>query len=98
MAATLAILVPGGYVSGDPLSDTSTYLNQTFSSLGVTAGTYVWTWGTGENQNFMLIISASPRGGPGPVPASEPSSAALLGASLAGVLLAGTIRSIRPTG
>ena len=53
----LAILsVPTGYVSGTPLSDSATYNNATLASLGVTPGTYVWTWGTGANQNFTLQI------------------------------------------
>jgi hypothetical protein len=30
------LLVPPGYVSDSPLSDTATYDNQTFTSLGVT--------------------------------------------------------------
>jgi hypothetical protein len=37
------------------LSDTATYLNQTFNSLRVTPGTYEWTWGSGPNQNFTLV-------------------------------------------
>jgi PEP-CTERM motif len=53
----------------------------------VTPGTYVWTWGTEDNQNFTLIIGAAA------IP--EPASAALLGAALAGLLLAGTIRRSR---
>jgi hypothetical protein len=48
--------VPEGYVSDTPLSDTATYTDQTFSSLGVTPGTYEWKWGTGANQNFTLEI------------------------------------------
>jgi hypothetical protein len=48
------LTVPHGYVSGSPLSDSSTYNNATFSSLGVTPGIYEWTWGTGANQNFTL--------------------------------------------
>ena len=48
--------VPQGYVSGAALSDSMTYTGQTFSTLGVTPGTYVWTWGTGANQNFTLQI------------------------------------------
>jgi hypothetical protein len=72
--STIELAVPLGYDSGDPLSNTATYLNETFISLGVTPGTYVWTWGDGgENQNFTLIIAAIP----------EPASAALLGAALA---------------
>ena len=43
-----------GYVSGAALSNSTTYNNVTFASLGVTPGTYVWTWGTGANQNFTL--------------------------------------------
>jgi len=35
------LFVPAGYVSGSPLADSSTYANQSFSSLGVTPGSYV---------------------------------------------------------
>ncbi len=37
------------------LSSTSTYTGQSFTTLGVTPGTYEWTWGTGPNQNYTLI-------------------------------------------
>jgi hypothetical protein len=50
------LLVPHSYVSGSPLMDSVTYSGATFSSLGVTPGTYEWTWGTGANQNFTLQI------------------------------------------
>ena len=51
------LLVPIGYVSGSPLSSRAAWNNATFDSLGVTPGTYVWSWGTGlPNQNFTLII------------------------------------------
>jgi hypothetical protein len=53
------IEVPTGYVSGNSLSDpsTSTYLNQTFASLGVTPGTYTWTWGSAaQDDSFTLVI------------------------------------------
>jgi hypothetical protein len=53
--------VPVGYVSGGALSDTATYDNQTFSNLGVTPGTYEWTWGTGAHaDSFTLQIGAAP--------------------------------------
>ncbi|MBV9008587.1 MAG: VPDSG-CTERM sorting domain-containing protein [Verrucomicrobia bacterium] len=76
----LFLFVPQGYVSGTPLSDSSTYDNATFASLGVTPGTYEWTWGTGANQNFTLQIGTSR------VPDSG-STLVLLGASLLGLFL-----------
>src|SRR5436189_1661674 len=59
------LIVPRGYVSGTFLSDSATYSGKTFATLGVTPGTYVWTWGTGANQNFTLQIGPAgvPRGG-----------------------------------
>jgi hypothetical protein len=48
--------VPEGYVSDTPLSDASTYEDQSFGSLGVTPGTYKWTWGIGADQSFTLQI------------------------------------------
>ena len=71
--------MPQGYVSGAALSDSMTFNNATFASLGVTPGTYVWTWGTGlANQNFTLIIGGAgvPDGG---------STVSLLGCALLGL-------------
>lgn len=52
--------VPSGYVSGSALSDTSTYDDTTLSSIGVTPGTYVWTWGSGADaDSFTLNIGAT---------------------------------------
>jgi len=77
------LVVPSGYVSGSPLSDTATYINQTFASLGAIPGTYLWTWGSGASDDtFTLQI--------GPVAAvPEPSSLLLLGIALAGLMLVG---------
>ena len=58
------LAVPTGYVSGSALSDRATYSDTTVASLGVTPGTYVWTWGTGANQNFTLQIPTPPPGPP----------------------------------
>ena len=65
------IYVPAGYASDGALSDTSTYAGQTFSSLGVTPGSYVWTWGSGAHaDSFTLdIVTGTVR---------EPSSLLLL--------------------
>ena len=72
--------MPAGYVSGNPLSDTSTYDGQTFSSLGATPGRYEWTWGSGANQNFTLVIGTV-------VP--EPSTWAMMALGFAGLGLLG---------
>ena len=51
--------VPSGYISGNPLSSSSTWNAATLSSLGVTPGTYVWFWGTGTgDQTFTLDVVA----------------------------------------
>jgi hypothetical protein len=53
-----------GYVSGHALADTMTFDNTTFTGLGVTPGTYEWTWGSGLTaDSFTLQI------GPVAVPA-----------------------------
>ena len=65
LGGTLAL--PKNYVSGAALSDTSTYDNATFASLGVTPGTYTWTWGTGATaDSFALQV------GPAAMPVPEP--------------------------
>ena len=46
----------GAMSPGTALSDSATYNGKTFASLGVTPGTYVWTWGSGANQKFTLKI------------------------------------------
>jgi hypothetical protein len=49
--------VPQGYLTGNPLSGSFTFNNATFASLGITPGTYTWTWGTGAHaDSFTLQI------------------------------------------
>jgi len=72
------LFVPAGYVSESPLSDTSTYDDATFASLGVTPGTYTWTWGSGPTDD-SLSVDVVP----------EPESLALLGT---GLLALGLVR------
>jgi hypothetical protein len=54
------LFVPANYVSGSTLSSSSTWDNKTFTSLGVTPGTYVWNWGSGAGaDSFTLRVGAA---------------------------------------
>jgi len=48
------LFVPTGYVSGTALSDLAIYSGKTFATLGVTPGTYLWTWGAERTRTSRL--------------------------------------------
>jgi len=73
--ADQVLWVPTGYRSGTFLSSSATWSGKTFATLGVTPGTYVWTWGTGANQNFTLQIG-TPIATPPPDTVATPSISA----------------------
>jgi hypothetical protein len=64
------LLLPTGYVSGSFISGTDTWDNTTIAGLGLTPGTYTYTWGTGSDGSFAFNVGTSP------VP--EPSSLGLI--------------------
>jgi hypothetical protein len=64
------LLLPAGYVSGTFISGTDIWDDTTLARLGLTPGTYDYTWGTGVDGSFTLNI------GTAPVP--EPSSLCLM--------------------
>jgi hypothetical protein len=83
------LFVPQGYVSGDRLVDTSEYNDATYSTLGVTPGTYIATWGSGPDaDSFTLDILPAP----GTTEVPEPSTLMLLALPLGFVLML----SVRP--
>jgi hypothetical protein len=78
VVANQSLSVSTGYLSGSPLSATSTWNNQTLAGLGVTPGTYVWTWGSGASaDSFTFII------GPQASTTPEPISILLVAGGLA---------------
>lgn len=54
--STGLLLVPGGYFAGDPFTVSSTWNNTTISGLGLTSGTYTWTWGSGANADSLQVV------------------------------------------
>jgi hypothetical protein len=71
------LFVPGGYVSGSPLSNISTWQNATFASLGLTPGSYIYTWGSGPSADSLTVNVVVP----------EPSAAILCLCGMIFVLL-----------
>jgi hypothetical protein len=57
---TPLLTVPQDYTSGTDLLSRTTWVGKNFASLGVTPGTYVWTWGTGSTaDSFTLQIGGT---------------------------------------
>jgi hypothetical protein len=79
------IVVPEGYVSGTSLSGGATFDNTTIAGLGLTPGTYIYTWGNGgPGASFTINV----------VP--EPSTLATAGMAVAAGLIAAWRRRARP--
>jgi hypothetical protein len=60
------LIVPTGYASGSSLSGTATCDNTTISALGMTPGTYTWTWGSGATADSLKVIIPSTSAVPEP--------------------------------
>ena len=71
------VVVPDGYASGSALSDSATWAGTTIAGLGLTPGTYVYSWGTGPSADTLTLNVTAP----------EPGSMALI--ALGGLGLAG---------
>lgn len=54
------LAVPPAYISGNPLSSSAVWLNQSFANMGITTGTYVWTWGAGDYADSFTVEIAVP--------------------------------------
>lgn len=55
------VVTPTGYISGTPLSGSSTWANTTIVALRLTPGTYTWTWGSGATaDSFVVQINSIP--------------------------------------
>ena len=83
------LFLPLGYSSGAALSDTDTWNGASFSSLGVTPGTYVWTWGTGPDADSYTLNVGS-------VSVPEPSATVLCGLAAVGMIRRRSSRLANP--
>ncbi len=54
--STDGIYIPNNYVSGSAIAGTSTWAGQSFASLGLVPGTYVYTFGTSPNDDSITVV------------------------------------------
>jgi hypothetical protein len=83
----LDICAKRGYVSGTAFTDSATWDNTTIAKLGLTPGSYVYTWGTDPDADSLTINVPSTA-----VP--EPASLAAIGIPAAMTLLRRRRRAI----
>jgi hypothetical protein len=50
------LAVPAGYTSNESLTSTMTFTNTSIATMGLTEGTYTYTWGTGGNADAINMI------------------------------------------
>jgi len=75
------LVVPHGYLSGTPITNSATFDNTTIAELGLTDGTYTFSWGGGLTADDVVVNI-------GPVSAvPEPMSVGMLGIGGATLLL-----------
>lgn len=62
----LCLIVPFDYQSGASLSGTAKFTNTSLSDMGLTKGTYEWSWGNGAD-SLVLHVGERPKATPVPV-------------------------------
>jgi hypothetical protein len=55
-----SLMVPSGYTSGTFISASMTFTGQTISSMNLTPGVYVYSWGLGANADSLTLTIESP--------------------------------------
>ena len=60
------LVVPNGFMGGALPESTAGWNNVTISSLGLTPGTYTWTWGGQTPDSFVVNVGSANTGVPEP--------------------------------
>lgn len=64
LGTSAGLEVPHGYVSGNPIAtDSATWNSTTIAGLGLTPGTYVYSWGTGGSADTLTLNVGTPEPG-----------------------------------
>ncbi len=82
------VYIKTGYVSGAPLSGSATWNNITLAGLGVSVGTYTWSFGTGANADsivLQVVAGSTPPPPPPPPPPPVPTTPTTTQASIPGL-------------
>ena len=74
------LFLPVDYVSESLLSNSMTFANQTYATLGLSPGDYTWNWGSGLNADEATLRVV-------PVAVPEPAAPALFATALLGMAL-----------
>jgi hypothetical protein len=53
------LYVPSGYTSNTNINGSATYASQTIVGMGLTPGTYTWSWGSGGNASSIVMTISS---------------------------------------
>ena len=53
--SSATLIVPSGYSSGSALADSMVFDNATFASLGLTPGTYTYSWGPSTGDDTFVV-------------------------------------------
>lgn len=84
------LYLPAGYVSGAALSGTSQFPGTSLAAMGVTPGTYVWTFGAGPAADSVVFVVGGP-----PVGAAVPTLGEVALAALACLLAWAALPALR---
>jgi len=61
LSTTTGVLqIPSTYISGDPLSNSMTFTGQSFFTMGLNTGSYVYSWGAGATADSITVTIGPP--------------------------------------